>query len=276
MNVDERKQAILAKKDYKFDDLVEILRLLRGEGGCPWDREQTHQSIRKDLIEETYELVEGIDEDDPAMMREELGDVLLQVVFHSGISEDAGDFDIDDVCDDVCKKLIVRHPHVFGDVVAETSGEVLKNWDNIKKETKHQTTDTDVLRSISKALPALMRAQKLGQKSRKWGFDFEDARAAAEKIPEETAEAMAAFERGDADAAEEEFGDLLLAVVNAARLAGVDAEKALYRANEKYITRFEEVERLCRAEGKSVSETPFERKCELWDKAKEILAEKAR
>lgn len=274
MNIEELKKEILNKNSYDFDDLVAIMRLLRAPGGCPWDIEQTHQSIRKDLIEETYELVEGIDENDSSMMREELGDVLLQVVFHSAIAEDDGDFNINDVCNDICRKLIVRHPHVFGDVAVKNSDEVLNNWDKIKKQTKHQTGDTEVLRSISKALPSLMRAHKLGSKSRKWGFDFGDAYEASIKIAEETREAMEAFDRGDADATEEEFGDLLLAVVNTARLAGVDSEKALYRANEKYITRFAEVERLCLAEGKTVSETPEDKKYQLWLKAKENLSEK--
>ena len=273
--IDEQlKKEILGKDKYGFEDLVAIMRALRGKGGCPWDIEQTHKSIRKDLIEETYELVEGIDADDDTMMREELGDVLLQVVFHSQIAQDEGAFNIDDVCSDICTKLIVRHPHVFGEVNAETSDEVLKNWEIIKNRTKHRDTDTDVLRSISKALPSLMRAQKLGSKSRKWGFDFDNAYDASKKIAEETAEAMEAYASGDKDRTAEEFGDLLLAVVNAARLAGVDAEKALYDANEKYIARFAEVERLCLENGHSVTETPVEKKEEFWQAAKS-LAKKA-
>ena len=269
----EITRELLAKSDYKFDDLVTILRLLRSKGGCPWDAEQTHKSIRKDLIEETYELVEGIDEDDNVMMREELGDVLLQVVFHSCIAEDEGAFDIDGVCNDICEKLIVRHPHVFGDVTVGSSAEVLKNWDAIKKQTKHQETDTDVLKSISKALPSLMRAHKLGSKSRKWGFDFENVYDAMDKVGEEAAEALAAVKSGDKKDIEEEFGDLLLSVVNAARLAGVDSEKALYDANEKYIRRFEQVEKLCLAAGNTVSDTPTGQKEEYWRQAKQILQE---
>ena len=265
----EITKKLLAKKEYGFDDLVTIIGLLRAPGGCPWDAEQTHASIRKDLIEETYELVEGIDLADNAMMREELGDVLLQVVFHAQIARDEGAFDINGVCNDICEKLIVRHPHVFGEVTVKSSEEVLKNWDAIKNRTKHRDTDTDVLRSISQALPSLMRAQKLGSKCRKWGFDFENVYDASEKVREELDESITAYESGDKSATEEEFGDLLLAVVNAARLAGVDAEKALYNANEKYISRFEKVEKLCLEHGKSVSETSAEQKEEFWRRAKE-------
>lgn len=276
METESIKRELLEKSEYCFEDLLKIMRVLRAPGGCPWDIEQTHSSIRRDLIEETYELVEGIDSSDTGIMREELGDVLLQVVFHSVIAEQAGEFDINDVTNDICKKLIVRHPHVFGDVTADDSVAVLKNWDIIKKRTKHQETDTDVLRSISRALPALMRAQKLGGKSRKWGFDFETVGQAASKIPEELDEALAAYASGDKAATEEEFGDLLLAVVNAARLAGVDAEQALYNANEKYIARFAEVERLCRAEGKSVTDTSADKKEEFWAAAKKNIAEKGK
>ena len=270
MDTEKIKSELLSKSEYGFGDLVAIIRLLRAPGGCPWDREQTHASIRRDLLEETYELIEGIDADDAGMMREELGDVLLQVVFHSVIAEQDGSFDINDVCGDVCKKLIVRHPHVFGDVTANDSATVLSNWDAIKKQTKHQQSDADVLRSISPALPALMRAQKLGSKSRKWGFDFADYRDAAAKIPEETREALEAADSGDAAKTEEEFGDLLLAVVNAARLAGVDAEKALYNANEKYIARFAEVQKLCLAEGAGVKDTSEAKKLEFWEESKKI------
>ncbi|MBR0232344.1 MAG: nucleoside triphosphate pyrophosphohydrolase [Clostridia bacterium] len=272
MDTEKAKKELLEKSEYGFDDLVAIMRVLRAPGGCPWDREQTHASIRRDLLEETYELIEGIDAGDADMLREELGDVLLQVVFHSVIAEQDGEFDIGDVCGDICKKLIVRHPHVFGDVTANDSATVLANWDAIKKRTKHQQSDTEVLRSVTKALPALMRAQKLGSKSRKWGFDFADYASAAEKIPEELREALEAADSGDALKTEEEFGDLLLAVVNAARLAGVDAEQALYKANEKYIARFSEVEKLCLAEGKSVKDTPESKKAEFWEEAKRKTA----
>ena len=260
------KESLLQKDNYNFDDLVEIMTILRAPGGCPWDAEQTHQSIRRDLLEETYELIEGIDKNDPEILREELGDVLLQVVFHADIAEK---FTIDDVCNDVCQKLIVRHPHVFGDVVAENSEKVLANWDAIKRDTKKQQTDTEVLRSVTPAMPALMRAEKLGKKARKLGFDFDDAREAMGKVYEEVNEVSEALDSGDSAAIEEEFGDLLLAVVNAARLAHVDAEQALFNANEKFLKRFEKVEALCIAAGKTVPTSTREELEDFWQKSKE-------
>ena len=162
------KELLDRKGGYTFYDLVEIMKILRGEGGCPWDREQTHMSIRKNLIEETYEVVEAIDNDDPVLMCEELGDLILQAVFHAQMSAEEGRFDINDVCNGICEKLIVRHPHIFSDVVAETSDEVLKNWDAIKQQTKHQKTVTEKLNAIPPSLPALMRACKAGEKAAKW------------------------------------------------------------------------------------------------------------
>ena len=144
------------KEHYTIDDLLHIMRILRGEGGCPWDREQTHASIRKNMIEETYETVEAIDRQDSGMLREELGDVLLQVVFHTQMEQERGVFNFDDVCDGICQKLILRHPHIFGDVVAKTSDQVLKNWDEIKKKEKGQTSAAQTLRSVPAVLPALM------------------------------------------------------------------------------------------------------------------------
>lgn len=262
------KETLLQKNSYKFDDLVEIMQILRAPNGCPWDAEQTHQSIRRDLLEETYELIEGIDNDDPEIMREELGDVLLQVVFHSNIAQDNGNFGIDEVCDDVCKKLIVRHPHVFGDVKVTGSENVLANWDKIKKETKKQQTDTEVLSSISRALPSLMRSDKLGKKARKLGYDFDNSLEAMEKVFEEAEEVREAIETKTQEQIAEEFGDLLLSVVNAARLAGVDSEQALYNANEKFLRRFRVVEEECLAAGKTVFEATREEKEAFWQIAK--------
>ena len=262
------KESLLQKNNYKFDDLVEIMRILRAPNGCPWDAEQTHQSIRRDLLEETYELIEGIDNDDPEIMREELGDVLLQVVFHSDIASTNGFFGIDAVCDDICKKLITRHPHVFGDVEVSGSENVLANWDKIKKETKQQQTDTEVLRSITRSLPALMRADKLGKKARKMGYDFDNAEEAMEKVFEEAEEVREAIKGKSHSEIEEEFGDLLLSVVNAARLAGVDSEQALYNANEKFLNRFQSVEEQCFAIGKTIATSTREEKEDFWQKAK--------
>ena len=170
------------KSRYGFDDLIEIVRILRAPGGCPWDREQTHQSIRANFIEETYEAVEAIDNSDPELLREELGDVLLQVALHSEMESEAGRFDMNDVVDEVCKKLIIRHPHVFGDKNAQNADDALSNWDAVKRKTKSQTTDTEAIQSVSKALPSLMRSEKIQRKAGKAGVDFESVEGAMNKL----------------------------------------------------------------------------------------------
>ena len=259
------------KEYYRIGDLVDIVRLLRGEGGCPWDREQTHKSIKSDLIEETCEVIEAIDLEDTELLREELGDVLLQVVFHCSIEAETDSFTFDDVCDEVCKKLIIRHPHVFGDVTANTTDQVLKNWDAIKMETKGQDKYTDTLTSVAKSLPALMRAQKVGKRAMRAGMDFRRAEDAVACISNEKAELDAAIANGDKVNIEEEIGDLLFSCVNAARHLGVDAELALKAATEKFIKRFSVTEELVSAEGLDMKELPIEELDIYWDKAKTII-----
>lgn len=256
------------KEYYGFEDLVAIMELLRAPDGCPWDREQNHKSIRNNLIEETYEAIEAIDTDNKELLREELGDVLLQVVFHARISEEAGDFNIGDVTDEICKKLIVRHPHVFGDVIAETSEKVLKNWDEIKKSRKRQTTQKQVMDSISTFLPALIRADKIGKKAAKVGFDFTDADGALAKVTEETDEVARAMMENDPEHIKEEIGDLLFAVVNLARKLGVDSEEALYGANGKFITRFGKVEQLAGERGIEMNAENIEILDKIWNEIK--------
>ena len=259
------------KEFYRIGDLVDIVRLLRGEGGCPWDREQTHKSIKSDLIEETCEVIEAIDLEDKALLREELGDVLLQVVFHCRIEEETESFNFDDVCDEICKKLIIRHPHVFGDVTANTTDQVLKNWDAIKMETKGQEKYTDTLTSVAKSLPALMRAQKVGKRAMRAGMDFRCAEDAVACISNEKAELDAAIANGDKANIEEEIGDLLFSCVNAARHLGVDAEQALKDDTEKFIKRFSVTEELVSAENIDMKELPIEELDTYWDKAKSII-----
>ena len=256
------------KEIYGFEDLVAIMELLRAPGGCPWDREQTHKTIRNNLIEETYEAIEAIDTDDAALLREELGDVLLQVVFHSRISEEAGDFNVGDVIDEVCKKLIVRHPHVFADVIAEDSEAVLKNWDEIKKSRKNQTTQKQVMDSISTSLPALIRADKIGKKAAKVGFDFANALDALKKVVEETEEVESAIKENNNEHIKEEIGDLLFAVVNLARKAGIDSEEALYGANNKFISRFGKVETLAAQRGIEMKAENIEKLDKIWEEIK--------
>ena len=175
----------LQKDKYTMDDLLKIIKILRSPEGCPWDREQTHQSIRSCFIEETYEAVEAIDRCDEDLLKEELGDVLFQVLFHAELAEENGDFDFSDVVDGIAKKMVIRHPHVFGNTVVQDSEEVLVNWDAIKKKTKKQKTHTEVLRSVSSALPALMRSAKVQQKAAKAGFDWPEVSGAFEKVEEE-------------------------------------------------------------------------------------------
>lgn len=259
------------KDNYNIDDLLEIMRILRSPSGCPWDMEQTHKSIKSDFIEEVYEVIEAIDLDDKELLREELGDVLLQVVFHCQIEKEKNNFIFDDICDELCKKLIVRHPHVFGQVTVSDSGEVLKNWDKIKKETKGQKTYTDTLESVASSLPALMRAQKLGKRAMRAGMDFKCPEDAFDCIKQETCELEDAMKSGDKEHIEEEFGDLLFSCVNTARHLGIDAEQALTRASEKFIKRFAETEKLVTLSGADMKALSIDELDVFWRQAKQNI-----
>lgn len=217
------------KSKYGIDDLLEIMRILRAPGGCPWDIIQTHESIKSSFIEETYEVVEAINKGSADMLREELGDVLLQVVFHARIEEEAGSFSFDDICDGICKKLIVRHPHVFGDVNADTPDEVLNNWDAIKRRTKHQNTFKETMESVPREFPALMRSVKLQHKAAKAGVGPEDADAALEKVRQASELETVT---------PESIGDLLFAVCTLADKCKIDAEDALSAANDRFLEAF--------------------------------------
>lgn len=245
MNNSEIKNRLLTEEHHDFKSLCLLVSLLRSEDGCPWDRVQTHTSIRKDFIEETYEVIEAIDNDDPVLMCEELGDVMLQTVFHADIEREAGRFTVEDVLDGITDKLIHRHPHVFGDVKADTSEKVLDNWDKIKKKEKGRDSTTASMKSIPPALPALMRAQKIGKYAAKAGFDFPDAESAFGKIPEETAEVAELIGGDDRDRLEEELGDLLFAVVNVCRKTGIDAEYALDRRMRSFFAAFRTLRTTC-------------------------------
>jgi len=257
------------KPRYDISDLREIMKLLRSPGGCPWDKEQNHTSIRNDFLEEAYEAVEAIDLLNMDMLREELGDVLLQVVFHSTLAEEEQAFNFDDVCDEVCKKLIIRHPHVFGDVKAEDTATVLNNWDAIKAETKGQETYTDTLEAVAKSLPALSRAQKVGKRAAKAGMDFSNPDDAFDCVRAERAELQAAMAEGDTAEIEEELGDLLFSCVNTARHLGIDAEQALTRATNKFIKRFAATEQRVLADGKTMPELNLAELDVYWEEAKE-------
>lgn len=257
------------KEKYGVDDLVQIIRLLRGEGGCPWDMQQTHQSIRNNVIEEAYEVADAVDTDDKAALCEELGDLLMQVVFHARMAEETGDFDLDQVADGVCQKLVHRHPHVFGTVKADTVDKVLDNWDAIKMEEKHQQTYTDTLTSVPRAFPGIMRAAKVQKRAAKVGFDWSDAEGAWDKLNEEIAEVRAAQLSGNVDAIAEEVGDLLFSVVNVTRFLKVDGEEAISKATDKFISRFQGMEQLAVSRGLNLKELSLEQMDALWDEIKQ-------
>lgn len=257
------------KEKYDMEDLLEIMTILRSPGGCPWDREQTHQSIRNCFIEETYEAIEAIDTEDTDLLKEELGDVLLQVLFHAQIEKEAGRFDFSDVVNGIAQKMVERHPHVFGTGSVQDSEEVLVNWDAIKKRTKSQKTQTEVLRSVSKALPSLMRSQKVQQKAAKVGFDWPDITGALQKVEEETSELKEAVASGNPDACKEELGDLLFSAVNVARFLKTDSEEALSISCDKFIERFGKMERLAEQKGLAFADLDLKGLDVLWDEAKQ-------
>ncbi|MBQ3086269.1 MAG: nucleoside triphosphate pyrophosphohydrolase [Clostridia bacterium] len=256
------------KDNYNIEDLLRIMEILRGPDGCPWDAEQTHESIKKDLIEETYEVIEAINKQNPVMLQEELGDLLMQVVFHSRLSQEAGEFAFAEVCDGICKKLIERHPHVFGEVSVSDTDEVLSNWDAIKRRSKEHVTTTQAIDSVPRELPALMRSAKIQHKAAKAGFDWPDIAGAMDKIPEETQELKQAIASGDQAAVADELGDLLFAVVNVSRFVHVDAEEALTAATDKFRNRFAAVETLANQRGIDMKTTPIEELDRLWDEVK--------
>ncbi|MDD6269580.1 MAG: nucleoside triphosphate pyrophosphohydrolase [Oscillospiraceae bacterium] len=259
------------KDSYNIDDLVEIVKILRSPGGCAWDMEQTHSSIRMDFIEEVYEAVEAIDNNDSELLREELGDVLLQVVFHTQIEREKGTFDLDDVCDEVCKKMIVRHPHVFGEVSVSGTGDILNNWEAIKQETKGQTTFTETLESVAVSLPALLRAQKVGKRASKSGMDFPDACEAIKNIHGEVDELSEAAASGDMNRTADELGDVLFSCVNAARKLGLNSEECLTAATEKFIKRFAAVESAVRSQGRKMENCSLEELDSIWNNIKHTI-----
>ena len=258
------------KKFYTCQDLMELVRVLRHPGGCPWDREQTHRSLRRNLLEETYEAAEAIDREDLDGLKEELGDVLLQVFFHASIEEDAGRFNLDDVADGVCKKLIYRHPHVFGDVTVDSTDQVLSNWEELKRKEKHQDTQADAVDAVARTLPALWRAEKMKKKAAKAGFDWRDASGALDKLSEEVEELRAATLSGEGDPVEE-LGDVLFAAVCVGRFLDADPEEALHAACGKFSARFRKTEELAAQRGLSLDKLSDQEQTALWREAKEQL-----
>ncbi len=258
------------KESYNSEDLIKIMRLLRAPGGCPWDSAQTHQSIKKNLIEETYEVIEAINKDDKVLLCEELGDLLMQVVFHSVMEEEEGNFDFNKVADGICKKLIERHPHIFADVNVNGVDDVLTNWDAIKMKTKGQKKTSDSMKSIPRELPALMRATKIQKKAADAGFDWDDVSGAVDKLYEEIGELKQAIENRDEANTSEELGDLLFSAVNVSRFVKVDAEEALTASSDKFLSRYLDVERLAQERNIDMKQSSIEILDELWDEAKKI------
>lgn len=256
------------KDRYTAEDLVRIVELLRGPDGCPWDREQTHASIRGNMLEEAYEAADAIDAGDPAQLREELGDVLLQVALHARMEEEAGSFAFDDVCTDICNKLIIRHPHVFAEISVSGTDEVLSNWEMIKNHQKGQNTFTQTLQSVPRAFPALMRSQKVQKRAAKSGMDFATTEDAVHSLRSELDELSGAIAQADPARCADELGDLLFSAVNVSRFLSLDAEECLARACDRFIGRFAQVERLAGERGIEMTEAAPKTLDELWAEAK--------
>jgi len=256
----------------EFDELVTLMDRLRGEGGCPWDREQTPQDLRGYLLEEAYEVVEAIDEDRPELLREELGDLLFQIVFLARIACERGQFTIRDVARDVTEKMTRRHPHVFGDSDASTSAEVLRQWEEIKareKEGAGRSRPGSAIDGIPRSLPGLLRAERVGAKASRVGFDWTRPEDVLEKIDEEIGELRAATLSEPLERMEEEFGDLLFSLVNLARHLGIHAEGALQVASDRFADRFRRLESELRRQGRDLARESPEEIERLWQQAKQ-------
>lgn len=257
----------LCKESYDLRDFVALVSYLRSPNGCPWDQVQTHESIRRNFLEETYEACEAIDAGDLVHMREELGDVLMQVLFHTDIEREAGHFDIDDVADAACKKLVYRHPHVFRRDDPDTP-----DWDTMKQRERAQTTTAEAMDSVARSLPALWRCDKIQAKAAKTGFEWPDVHAALDKVDEETRELRAAVASGDTGAIGDELGDLLFAAVKVARFAGIDPEQAAHAACEKFIRRFSAMETAAANDGTALEQCTLAQMLTLWQQAKQTVS----
>jgi len=250
-----------------FERLVKIMAILRGPEGCPWDREQTRESLKPFLIEEAYEVLEALDSAAKETLQEELGDLLLQVIFHAQVAAELGEFSVDEVLDGIVDKLVRRHPHVFGETRAETAQDALSNWERLKQAERGGAIAASALSGVPKTLPALLRAQRLQDKAARVGFDWEDTREVLRKVEEEFDELKAAIAEGP-EATEAEIGDLLFSVVNLSRFLRVSAEEALRKSIEKFTRRFRHVESVIAARGKSLAESSLEEMDALWREAK--------
>lgn len=256
------------KDRYNINDLLSIITALRAPEGCPWDRVQTHSSLKKNFIEETYEVIDAINKNSVSGLREELGDVLLQIALHTEIEREQGNFNFDDVCNELCQKLIIRHPHVFGDVCAEDEKQALESWDNAKAQSKGVKQQSETMVSIPLELPALMRAEKIQSRAAKVGFDWDSVNGAFDKLLEEINELKTAVSQGNKADIEDELGDVLFSCVNVSRFVDVDSEEALTASSNKFINRFKVVEQLALEKGIVMKDASLDELDLLWDKAK--------
>ena len=254
--------------------LVDLMTKLRAPGGCPWDREQTHATLRPYVLEEAYEVLDAIDRDDPAALRDELGDLLLQVVFHAELAREAGTFTIADVAHAIAEKLVRRHPHVFGDVAVAGAGDVVRNWQQIKAAERAATPRAGVLGDVPRALPALAHAQKVGDRLAHVGFDWNDVHEVLANLDAERAELAQALERGDRDEAQRELGDVLLTLASVARHLDVSAELALREATDRLAARVRHVEGAARVAGKTIADLDASERDRLWDDAKRATSQR--
>ena len=264
----------MLKDKYDFKDLLDIMALLRSGDGCPWDREQTHDSLKRYMIEETYEVLEQIDKKDSEKLCDELGDLLLQVVFHAQISRENGEFEMSDVITGICRKLISRHTHVFGEVKADTPERVLENWEEIKKKEKGIESHTGVLKDVPSNLPALIRSFKVQQKAARIGFDWDKTEDVMAKVDEEIQELKDVYKSNNMERITDEMGDALFALVNLSRFLKVQPELALTGTTNKFIKRFEYIESESLKNGRKLEEMNLEEMDELWNEAKRHFTEK--
>jgi tetrapyrrole methylase family protein/MazG family protein len=261
----------VCKENYNLQDYIALIRYLRSEKGCPWDRVQTHESLRRNLLEEAYETCEAIDEGDSIHLREELGDLLLQIIFHASIEQDAGNFDMDDIANTSCKKLVFRHPHVFGDVSADTPEKVLDNWEIVKRKERDQKNTSSAMDSVPHGIPALWRAEKIQSKAAKFGFDWPEVSGAMDKLHEETEELQQGIDAKDIPNIEEELGDVLFSVVNIMRFYDLDPETVLHKACEKFIRRFRYLEEGTAKLGKNLTDLSLKEMEEIYQQGRHDL-----
>jgi tetrapyrrole methylase family protein/MazG family protein len=260
------------KKRFRFSDLVALMKRLRGPGGCPWDRKQNHRTLLPYLLEETYEVIDSVQRRNMGDLSEELGDLLLQIVFHAQMAEERSQFDIEDVVDRICQKLIARHPHVFGQQKRLSANQVLDNWEKLKlAEPRKRKRPRGVLDGVPRTLPALLRAYRIQEKTARFGFDWSEPQEVLGKVTEEVHELESSLRQRRKPEIEHELGDLLFALVNLARHLRIDPEGALAKTNRRFIRRFEYIEKNLPKSGKDLTSATLEEMDALWDEAKKRL-----